>query len=822
MSSLAVRQLQDLAGVSAGAIEYLGAVDGEMGVFLSVSLDTSGIVTSGSGIRVRARERFEIFVEPSYPHSYPHVLVRHRRWADTPHVQWGSSLCLYAAPSVEWVPGDGMRGLVERLMSWLARAAEGQLDPAGQPLHPPVAYARYVHGSLVVRPDLGTLVPWSSPMGPRADVLYAWCVHRGSRVDVLEWLPVLEMIERVTADDVQTHDEAGNSYFVVPVALVSDTLNMEYPQDAVKLARALETYGLSQDDLFLALVRTATANRALGHETVGEDAVPSILMLGTPARRLEPGKPLAHLSAWHLDELGAKLTRLLRGMLRAEEEVPADILQLAQDWISIAKVRWMVVHEARDEVTRRRDEGSASTWLTGKKVLLLGAGALGAPLAEQLVRAGVSGLHVIDKGTVGPGVLVRQPYDDADIGYNKARRLVRRLDKIRAGFSATWSRGDVVSGILQAPEEVLRYDLVIDATADVGVRTALEATRARNRDAWPATIGGVFGHTAERGIVTVALPGATGATHDILRRTAIETSTNPPTGWADFADDFFPKKPRTDLFFPEPGCSAPTFTGSSTQTVALASLVLWSALQVLTDATSAPMTATAVSLTPNSAGHFPAVLNWENDLVVPDDAGVYEVRIAAGALTEMRAEARRGCRVRGPGIETGGMLLGMVDEAISTIYVDSATGPPPDSHLSAIYFDHGVDGTQATVSRSLTNTGDRVGFVGMWHTHPNGRAAPSEIDESGMSQIVSSAGMGRRALMLILGGERAWNDWVEPSRSGTTPPVPDVYARVVTRVLAVTPPPRSGYYLTVGETEWHPGGYGYRSAAQQSGTGKRA
>lgn len=166
--------------MSGGAIQLLGSTADETISTYSISLDTAGVVTAGSGISVRRRERFEILVEPSYPHAYPSVMVRHRRWAGTPHVQWGSVLCLYAAPSVEWNPADGMRGLISRLMSWVQRAAAGELDPAGQPLHPPIAYGSYKNGWIVLRPDLGDLVPWRDLGGDGVRLVYAWCVQRGS------------------------------------------------------------------------------------------------------------------------------------------------------------------------------------------------------------------------------------------------------------------------------------------------------------------------------------------------------------------------------------------------------------------------------------------------------------------------------------------------------------------------------------------------------------------------------------------------------------------------------------------------------------------
>lgn len=791
--------------MSGGAIQLLGSTVDERFSTYSISLDTAGVVTAGSGISVRRRERFEILVEPSYPHAPPSVMVRHRRWAGTPHVQWGSVLCLYAAPSVEWSPADGMRGLISRLMLWVQRAAAGELDPAGQPLHPPIAYGSYNNGWIVLRPDLGELVPWRDPNGDRVRLVYAWCVQRGSRVDVLEWLTPLQTYDRVLGDDIASHDGQGRALFVAPSIVISDTLDMEYPETAAALADALHRYGVPRDMLLTALVRASTINKALGHAVSGDTAVPAMMLLATPARRLDPGKPLAHVTCWHLDDLGSKITDLLQKIRPENEELATDVRELAEAWLGFAKVQWMIVHEARAEVTRRRDVGSASAWLAGKRVLLLGAGALGAPIAEQCVRAGVAALHVIDKGNVGPGILMRQPYDDADIGHNKAELLAARLSRVREDLTVTASRSHIVTGILRDPDSILGYDLVIDATADVGVRTALEHARASRRDQWPATVGAVFGHTAERGLVAVALPGATGATHDILRRTAIDIATNAPIGWAEVAEDFFPANPRTDMFFPEPGCSAPTFTGSSTQTVALAAGLLWSALGVLTDREAAPMTAVAVHATPPADGHVPRPLTWPNDVTLADRAGEYEVRVGSRAMAEIRSEARRGARIRGAKIETGGMLLGMIDDATRTVHVDVATGPSPDSHLSSIYFDHGVEGTQQIVEASLRNTGDRVGFVGMWHTHPHGPARPSDIDETGMSQIVAPQGSGRRALMLILGGPPpVWSTWL---RNGTPP---DLYARVVRRdERHTTPPASSPFYMTIGSTRWFPGGFTY-------------
>jgi hypothetical protein len=128
------------------------------------------------------------------------------------------------------------------------------------------------------------------------------------------------------------------------------------------------------------------------------------------------------------------------------------------------------------------------------------------------------------------------------------------------------------------------------------------------------------------------------------------------------------------------------------------------------------------------------------------------------------------------------MLLGALDEATGVVHVDVATQPPPGSRCSAVHFDHSVEGTQETVDHYRSRIGDVTTFVRMWHTHPQGEAGPSPMDELGMANLVTPVlGGPPRSLMLIVGGRdpdwRARRD--HPILGGT--PSPDMYVRVVRR-----------------------------------------
>jgi integrative and conjugative element protein (TIGR02256 family) len=785
---LAARQLAALEQVSGGAFEVLAQPDADDDRFL-VSLDTHGI-PNGAGIRIRGREKFRIRVPDTFPYQPPTVFVDHRRWMGAPHVQWGNLLCLYAASSVEWNPADGMRGLVGRLTTWLERAAEGTLDPAGQPLHPPVTYPSAEAGLVIVHPDLGTLVPWPTgavdPDMNSVVIVFAWCTRDSNHVEVLEWLNRLDAFERVLSDDLKVVDDEGRPYFLIPTMLISNEIGWEYPDKARDLAAGLEESGYTREQLLTNLTMTSRLNRTLRRKADDDanlDADPIAMLIGTPSRRIDEAHRLAHLVGWKLNELGGRITSLLSGLeAGTHEELTAEVRQFAHEWLDIADVHWMQVHEMRPEVTNRRDRGTAASWLYGKRVLVLGCGALGAPVAEHCVRAGVEGLTVLDAGVVTPGILVRQPYSYADIGHAKSRVLAQRLNNITREPVVKAICGNALPTILDADFDPTAFDLIIDATADVGVRAALEGARWQRRDDWPPVVTMIIGHQANRGLVTVSRAGATGAGHDVLRRVAIRARGSEAPGWGDVADDFFPHPPRTEMFFPEPGCSAPTFVGSAAEVSALASHMLTEALRSLTAVAHfdrSTMTAIAIRLASDGAGKgadTTSVLTWNNDLVCIDPDTGYEIRVAAEAVAEMRAETRRGNRVRGPEVETGGMLLGAFDDSTGVVNIDLATGPSPDSRLSSVYFDHGTAGTQEVIDHHLRRTANVTGFVGMWHTHPNGKAYPSETDEAGMAALTTFAGTGRRALMMILAGTPCvWEAW--RGAAG----MPSLYVQVVHR-----------------------------------------
>jgi len=138
---------------------------------------------------------------------------------------------------------------------------------------------------------------------------------------------------------------------------------------------------------------------------------------------------------------------------------------------------WLKSQSWSDEDLTGR--GRLPDLLRESRILLLGAGALGASVAELLVRGGCRRLLTFDSDTLEAGNLVRHSLTMAELGQNKAQALTERLN----GISPHASVEGVAAHFPDIPPElksqVQSADLVLDCTADPGVLMHLE------RYPWP-------------------------------------------------------------------------------------------------------------------------------------------------------------------------------------------------------------------------------------------------------------------------------------------------------------------------------------------------
>jgi len=186
--------------------------------------------------------------------------------------------------------------------------------------------------------------------------------------------------------------------------------------------------------------------------------------------------------------------------------------------------------------------------LAGKKVLIVGLGAIGAACAWQLARAGVGTLHLLDYDHVQLGNLPRWQFGLGAVGLSKADALGRHLTYSYPfveilGFHHRLGVFDDCKVLTQALEGV---DLILDATAEKCVSNFLSDL------------------AKERGIAYVWATGTPGSYGGAVGRVV----PNKTAGcWKCYQhhlyDEGFHNPPHEDIPEIQPvGCFHPTFTGT--------------------------------------------------------------------------------------------------------------------------------------------------------------------------------------------------------------------------------------------------------------------
>ena len=278
---------------------------------------------------------------------------------------------------------------------------------------------------------------------------------RPDRVDVTEWVTPEQWTMRFQAAELNGDvGEDGYRVLGAAVILLGQDIGFEYPAEARTLLAGLDALGVDRSSVLSVLGTVAAINAHLDavpvHGEYDQVVRPLCLFLGTPSRRMPgSGRKRTHLVCWRIDQTGQQVLAAARSPGSSDQRSRPG----RAAWLDQAATTWIPVMEARPEVTIRRDSGTPSAWLSGKRVLVLGCGALGAPAAEICVRAGAAEVTIADNGIVSPGILVRQPYQDADIGQYKATALAWRLNQIHADNRVSALPQDIIVTVLTGGDE---------------------------------------------------------------------------------------------------------------------------------------------------------------------------------------------------------------------------------------------------------------------------------------------------------------------------------------------------------------------------------
>ncbi|WP_448103471.1 ThiF family adenylyltransferase [Pedobacter panaciterrae] len=92
-------------------------------------------------------------------------------------------------------------------------------------------------------------------------------------------------------------------------------------------------------------------------------------------------------------------------------------------------------------------------------------------------------------------------------------------------------------------------------------------------------------------------------------------------------------------------------------------------------------------------------------------------------------------------VETGGVLIGVANYKLKTIYVFEIVPAPPDSKASTARFQRGILGLPKAIDDIKRQTGEVIGYVGEWHSHPMNleRLSSIDLDTIDRLKVINSA-----------------------------------------------------------------------------------
>lgn len=693
-----------------------------------VYLSSASLASSEEGIKLEDWEPIDILIPKGFPHIPPIAWAGRDDFPHLPHQAQGSGFCVRVEDS-NWDLSAGMPGFLRAVIDTYQHIALGTLQGHLQPWQPMVGYQG--KGCAVVRADL----PLAGRAGPGSWRRWAIGIQVGeNRIDITEWLDVTDdagtaagltgVLSRKLA---QVSDRTSGA-FLVPAVTIAKPVAMEYYHFWHQLLYNLQEQGVEGGKLLSHLAQAVAVNQP--SSSGGELAA----MLFRVAADTEPG------AAGQDGRFAvARLTQHDVGLLTGLHDDEATLNEFLE-----TGVPWIRVYDGRRESVLRRTAGRPTEKLAGAKVLLLGCGGLGAPIAEHCVRSGTARLHIVDSGAVSPGVLSRQPYEDADIGKPKAEVLAARLGRIRPHTEITASVADIILSDPFNGAELGHYDLVIDATANRSVAAKIERSQRDQHDLWPALITVAISQQATHGVAAVTPRGIPGAGIDLLRRLGLKTCRS--IALSDVHAAFFPPEDSRLNFRPDTSCSDTTFIGSSTDMSALAAQLLGSALNRLDlrpggTGDGPPCRSLNIVRLGHDGGMKAAlvVLGLPSDHVHMESSGMYEVRIDRTAMDTIREHVRASVNGRtcGAGI-TGGLLLGQFDGACRIAWVSQATGLPPESTASPLAVNRDTDEVRNFLEDRRSQSGGMLALIGFWRTYLGSSAAPSPADVAAMRETAGS------------------------------------------------------------------------------------
>lgn len=614
---------------------------------------------------------------------------------------------------------ERLRWYILRAVTWLELASNGELRQEGEPYELPAFSNSASQRQFAYNETRSSFQIWSEQTEKYGFACLSKLQDTTARISV-DYLD----LEGNSVYTPEWGDSVGTEEVISGVWWLLDTPPIkppwEVPEDWGDLANLLSD---TEENVFEVLGRTREAH---------PQTTFSYLLLGFPIpESIGSDNAYIHWQAIKIADIPD--TSGFKGF----RDMTSNRVRLARMSFKSRSIKWLESNNwAQQQLLRR---GRLNKQLRESNVMLIGAGALGSTVAENLLRDGCTSITLVDGEKFEIGNLARHTLSLNALNQYKATALANRLRELspHATIHKVKSRYPISESDQEAIPEP---DIILDCTGNDQVLHAL------NREQWDSA----------KLVVSTSL-GPQG------KRLYTYSTYTHTFEFDDFEDQIEPwtlqdlseHHPDEDLIPERVGCWHPasviTMNTIATWAGVVPELIEQSTRLGLSQSSFNVMEASwsqsSVSVKPRDEP-FPDAIRWKSRtgqlLQLP--------RVCIDDMIEYLQ--------RDSPDETGGILTGRyIDETNGQII--RASDPPPDSIQSPTTFLRGTE----EVDESLKESRERYGlyYLGEWHTHPNKTPKLSDQDVKEMQTIANNESYEcPHPFLVIIGGNEQTGFTIKP------------------------------------------------------------
>jgi len=645
--------------------------------------------------------------------------VVHALRADFPHLPHQNlvaaamprQLCLSEVPWEEERATETAPRRLKRVTEWLERAGWGRLYARGQPLEPYMfSLARLVVPNDLFAAEQGT---------PHA---------------------VVRQGELLSIQPIGQPPQAEAKYVVMPVLAqpTDEQVVHSLPSDFGQLAKLLESLGVG----LVELVRQATrafatdgTKHILGLHWLFLVHIPRV----TPERSTASEDIAFLLEGCSIGQLGEALGAVMTGAGMVGLDL-ADLVGGKRQYnLDLGTPLPLNPVPQLTSALAARMSGHEPP-APDRRMSIIGVGAIGSTIVLNLCRQGETPGVLVDHDIVLPHNLARYQLPPAAVGLNKAECVALMASAIAADTSAPESFAEDVLKFEEeskAAKALGDTHLVVDCTTSrAAMRRLAQMTGLKRRASCYMT--------ASASDLVVIAEGADGGPRidDLDVQFSYACATEP------CLEGVMTSHQARRVRYAG-GCSDLSAVLDQSAVVTL-SAIASSRIRCI----DAEQDSTVRVWRYEQQGPSVEVFDiLPASVSVRDFAGGWQLRMSDSVVDHVRR-----FRLGKLPDETGGVLLGAFDVTRRVAYVVGVLPSPPDSEEWPTSYIRGSKGLRAQVDRVSRLSGGEIGYVGEWHSHPEGcLAALSNDDAEALAQLATTMGReGLPGVVMVVSDHELW------------------------------------------------------------------